>query len=312
VTLTDAAMVRQLYATIYALPDMPAQRVCTDERGPHYTLAFREGQTPIVTVQAHRDGCRPVIISGQTPERKGTSAFWTQLDQAIYMATPPATPERLAIEYTPQPGKAPESALITSAAIAQRLYNAILALPLVTPGQECQSILTPKYQFAFFAKDQTIPAMIHDSCHSISLEGAYQSRGGEYAMNAQFTQVLQATLAEAIFAPARPDHLSLNIETYGTTSREENISDARLMAALYDHVFTLGTESPQPGCPPDADKIARKGAYLTFSFTQWSLPLLWVQIYEGSCAYAQISPTSRTWLQTDQRFWDLVHSAAGA
>src|SRR5437899_1233853 len=40
VTLTVTSLVQQLYATIYALPQMPEQQACTNERGPHYTLTF--------------------------------------------------------------------------------------------------------------------------------------------------------------------------------------------------------------------------------------------------------------------------------
>src|SRR5215813_8504804 len=44
VTLRDSALVRHLSATIYALPALavPAQQFCGVERGPHYTLTFRE------------------------------------------------------------------------------------------------------------------------------------------------------------------------------------------------------------------------------------------------------------------------------
>ena len=58
VTLTRASMVQQLYATIYALPQMPTYRACTAERGPHYTLTFRQDDTTLVKVVAMRDGCR--------------------------------------------------------------------------------------------------------------------------------------------------------------------------------------------------------------------------------------------------------------
>src|SRR5262249_15388206 len=136
-TLRDAALVQRLYATIYALPPLsalPADQVCTSERGRHYTLTFRQGTIPLVTVQANRDGCRPVTIAGETAVRQGTSAFWQQLDQAIFTATPPLSPDRLAIALTPHAGQAPQSAQIPSAATARQFYEAILALPQASAG----------------------------------------------------------------------------------------------------------------------------------------------------------------------------------
>lgn len=310
VTLADATLTRQLYATILALPDMPAERACTDERGPHYTLTFRQGAASLVSVQANRDGCRPVTIEGHLPERKGTDAFWKQLDQAIYAATPPANPDRLAIAYTPQAGQASQSALIVSAATARRLYEAILALPLATSWQDCLGNPVPTYQLVFFAPNQAIPAIIYDSCQSVSLQGAYQSRGGTYAMNDGFKHILQSVLAEATFTRARPDQLSLTVEKVRATSYQTSIGDAQFMVSLYDKVFTLPSATPQQGCPPDADKIAGKGTFATFSFSQWSLPLLQVEVYEGSCTFAQLASTGQ-WLQGDQEFWDLVHRAIG-
>src|SRR5215469_1909734 len=57
VTLTNARLVQQLYKTIYTLSIMPQYQACTAERGPHYTLTFRQGKKPLVTVIAMRDGC---------------------------------------------------------------------------------------------------------------------------------------------------------------------------------------------------------------------------------------------------------------
>lgn len=309
-TLTNASLVRALYTTINTLPPMPADLGCTMERGPHYTLTFLRGAVSLATVHAHRDGCRPVTISGEARTRRGISAFWKALDQAIYMATPPANPQRVSIEYTPQPGKAPESALITSATTAKRLYDAILALPLVTPDHSCQANLTPAYQLVFFAPAQAIPAAIHNSCGSVVLEGNYQSRGGEYAMSSEFRQIFQAILAGVTLSPARPDHLTTGVASYQSGSREVTVTDARLMSALYDAAFTLASSSPQPGCPSEADKVARKGTFVTFTFTQWSLSLLQITTYQGSSSCAQRSPGG-PWVRAGSAFWDLAQRAAG-
>jgi hypothetical protein len=88
-TLTaNSALVLQLYATTFALPLMPQNVVCTLERGPHYTLTFLRNNKPLATALAKRDGCHPVTITGEKQDRQATSAFWSQLDQAIQRATP--------------------------------------------------------------------------------------------------------------------------------------------------------------------------------------------------------------------------------
>ena len=92
VTLVTVSKVQQLYTTIYALPQMPADQSCTMELGPHYTLTFRQAGTLLSTVVAMRDGCRPVSLAGENQDRQATKEFWAQLDQAIYAATPPARP----------------------------------------------------------------------------------------------------------------------------------------------------------------------------------------------------------------------------
>lgn len=308
VTLSDAALVQHLYATIYALPALPARQACTAEGGPSYTLTFRQSTTMLVTVQASRDGCRQVTISGATPVRQGTSDFWQQLDQAIFTATPPLRPDRLAIAFTPHASQAPQSALITSAATAQQVYDAILALPLASAAQACPAEPVPTYQFVFFAGEQAVPASMNDLCQTIEVAGGYQWRGGIFAMTDQFRSVLQSVLAGATFAPARPDHLALWVEKAHTTSSQVNVSDQQLMLALYDRIFPLSEIASQPGCPPDADKLAGTGTYATLTFTQWNLPLVQIATYEGSCSFVQLSATGQ-WLQANQALWDLVHRA---
>jgi hypothetical protein len=311
VTLTDAALVRHLYAAIYTLPALPDNLACTAERGPHYTLTFRQSTTPLVTVQANRDGCHPVTIVRATPARQATSAFWQQLDQAIFVATPPLRPDRLAIAFTPHAGQAPQSAQITSATVARQFYDAILALPLASAAHSCLSAPVPTYQLVFFAGEQTVLAFVDEACHTITVEGDYQSRGGTFTMTDQFRSALQSVLDSAAFAPARPDQLAPSVVKDYTTSHQAPVSDTQLMQALYDRVFTLPAIAPQPGCPPNADKLARKGTYATLTFTQWKLPLLQVGTYEGSCSFIQLS-TRGQWLQADQVFWDLVHRALAA
>jgi hypothetical protein len=319
VTLSDAALVRQLYATIYALPTSGAAAGgCTRMAGPSYTLTFRQGTAPLVTVQADYSGCRTVTIVGATPVRQWTSAFGEQLQQAIVHATSPLRPTRLAIAVAPhatQTLAAPQSAEITTAAVAQQLYDAILALPLVSAGGEgCPSVATPTDQFVFFAGEQMVPACVDDTSQTVIIDGGYQWRGGVFTLTDQFRSQLRSILAGAKFAPGRPDQFGLTV-TKGHTSAEAPVSDTQLFLALYDRIFTLPVvaskgEWPFPGCPPDADKVAGTGVWTRFTFTQWDLLLMRIDTYEGSCRFVQEADTGQG-LKSDQAFWDLVHRALG-
>jgi hypothetical protein len=307
-TLTNPALVSRLYATIYTLPAMPENIACTAERGPHYTLIFRHSAATLVTIQANRDGCGPVTISGATSVRQGTSAFWQQLDQTILAATPPLTPDRLAIAFTPHAGQPPQTAQITSATTVRQFYDTILALPKANPAPSCSPALVPTYQFVFFAGSQSVPAFVDDACQTVAIEGGYQSRGGAFAVNDQFRGLLRTLLTGVTFAPARPDHLTISILKDYTTSNQVSVGDSQLMLALYDHVFALPQTPSQSGCPPDSDKVNHKGTWATFSFTQWSLPIAQFATYESSCSFVQWAITGQ-WLRADPAFWDLVHRA---
>ena len=309
VTLTDARMVQQLYKTIYTLSIMPAYQACTAELGPHYTLTFRQGTKTLVTVIAMRDGCRPVSIAGEGYDRQATAAFWTQLDQAIYAATPPAKVQWFAILHLLHPGQPPQTARITDASTTQRLYDAILALPLDSPGN-IYTDSSPAYQLAFHAADQVIPSVISQKLGLISLEGHFQSRGGIYTMNAAFKRLLGNILAGATFAPAHPDAAFLTVDTQKGPSEQGGIADAALLQQLYKKVLTLRPAQAQPNCPSGEDKVARVGTFYEVDFTQWDLPILQVSVYEGSCRLIEINSTSQP-LQGDKEFWDLIHRAAG-
>ncbi len=130
VTLTVASMVQQLYTTIYALPQMPEQIACTAELGPHYTLTFYDKQKKLVTVLAENDGCRRISLSGEQHDRTamGNKAFWDQLENAIYQATPAAKIDWSSLMSTSSQTQLPQRVQITSICTAQRLYDAILAL----------------------------------------------------------------------------------------------------------------------------------------------------------------------------------------
>ncbi len=311
VTVNAASLVQRLYTTIYALPTLPAQRACTAELGPHYTLTFFQGGQTLVKVVAMRDGCRPVTISGETGDRQGTADFWTQLDQAIYEGTQPANPKQLVIAKTVDQTQPLQTAQITSAEAVQRLYDAILALPLLDKGNTCGNpAALPDDQLLFQAANQSIPATIDNTCNTVTLQGGYQSRGGTYRMNEQFKHLFASTIADATFAPAQPDHFTLDIQKVSGTSGQANVTDAALMQQLYQKVFTLKPTQPQPDCPSGADKAAGKGVWYTLNFSQWGQSILQVSAYEGSCTYVARSVTGQV-LQGDAAFWSLVHQAAG-
>ena len=309
VTLTVASMVQQLYSTIYTLPRMPENQACPANLGPHYTLTFSQGGKALVTVIAKRDGCLPVSIKGETRDRQATADFWAQLDQAIYHASPPASVQWLAVMRMPQTGQRPLTALISSAATAQRLYNAILALPLTSPNI---GILqgAPTYQLVFHAADQEIPSAIDMQHNLISLNGDIHSRTGLYTLNDQFKHLLEETLAGAAFAPARPDAATLTIQKRDVTSAQV-IKDLTFMEQFYMKFTTLQPAQPQPDCPSGADKVAGKGIFYDFHFSQWSLPILQAMAYEGSCKLIENTLTGQ-YYRGDQEFWNLVHRSASS
>ncbi|HEU0027428.1 MAG TPA: hypothetical protein VFQ25_09960 [Ktedonobacterales bacterium] len=311
VTLTDARLAQQLYATIAALPPMPEGLACTLELGPHYTLTFqRDGET-LMTALAKRDGCRSVTIAGESHDRKGTPAFWSQLDDAIHVATPPAHPVGLAIERTPDPAQASLTARIPSAEIARRLYDAILALKWLPSGPaSCEDAPILEYQLVFQTADGAIPAVIHNACGAVDLQGGFQARGGWFVMDDQFRRLFQQIVGGAMFAPATPDHLALTVARMRVPSHQIVVADTDLMRSLYQDIFSLRPAQPELGCPSDADKLAGKGTWYTLSFSQWGLPLLQIDAYEGSCARIDFSLTQRV-VQGDQTFWSLLHQAAG-
>ena len=308
VTLTVAGLVQQLYATMYALPQMPDNQPCPANLGPHYTLTFSQGGKTLVTVIAMRDGCGPVSIKGETRDRQATADFWAQLDQAIYHASTPASVQWLAVMRMPQTGQPPLTARISSATTAQRLYNAILALPLTSLNKgNLEGV--PEYQLVFHAADQEIPSVIDTQHNLISLNGNVHSRTGIYTLNDQFKRLLEETLAGATFAPARPDAATLTIQKRDVTSAH-SMKDMAFLQQFYTKFTTLQPAAPPQGCPSEADKVAGKGTFYDFRFSQWSLPILQAEVYEGSCKLIENTSTGQ-YYQGDQEFWNIVHRAAG-
>jgi hypothetical protein len=306
VTLTDIAQVRHLYATIHALPSLPANQACPAIAvSPQYLLTFLQGTATVMTAKADKGGCETVTIGGETPPRQATSDFWQQLDQAIITATPLLKPDRFAIATNPNPLQAPQSALVTSATTAQNLYDAILGLPRTDVGTGCTGSFVPENQIVFFSGDQALHASVDDVCQTIEVDGGFQWRGGRFAMSDQFKTMFKAILADAPFGPSTPDHLAFEVNTPQTMTPSVNFTDDQVIQALYSQVFQLPVTDGQPNCPPADDKLSGKGRFTTLAFTQWDLPLVRIDTYQGSCSYVQINGTGPQ-LKANQTFWDLL------
>ena len=307
-TLSVASMVQQLYTTIYSLPQLPDNQPCPADFGPHYTLTFNQGGKALVTVIAMRYGCKPVSIKGESGDRQANAEFWAQLDQAIYHASPTASVQWLAVMRVPQTGQWPFTARITSAGTAQRLYNAILALPLTSPTTGYLQG-SPAYQLVFHAANQDIPSAIDTQRNLISLNGNLQSRTGLYTLNDQFKRLLNETLSGATFAPAHPDTATLSIQKRDLSS-EQFIKNTTFIEQIYTKFNALQPAQTPQDCPSGADKVAGKGTFYYLQFSQWSLPVLQAEVYEGSCKLIQNTSTGQSY-QGDQEFWNLVHRAPG-
>lgn len=70
--------------------------------------------------------CWRETFSGEKQDRLASQSFRTQLHQAIVAAAPVPKPQALDIQHTLQGNQPVFTAHITNAAIAQRLYSALL------------------------------------------------------------------------------------------------------------------------------------------------------------------------------------------
>jgi hypothetical protein len=320
-TLTVGSQIESLYTTIYALPQMPEQAVCTAELGPHYTLTFYQGQKLLVTVLAEKHGCRRVSLSGEQHDRTagGKETFWDQLDSAIYEATPAASVDRLSLMPTSSNTGSPQMGQITSADVAQDFYNAILALPLITKNYSDSPLKNANIVYRtsdclliFHSADQSIAAAIDLKQNQIALDGENHSRGGVYRMNEQFTQLFEQILAGTTFVAANPDQLSVSISQASGAPTPIRVHDIALVQKLYARVLMLPVAQPPSGNCPGNDKEAGKAKWYNLTFSQWDLVLLQVTAYEGSCTFVteEAERGQSQYLQADQEFWTWLHQAA--
>jgi hypothetical protein len=316
VTLTNPSLVQHLYNTVAQLPDLPENAICPADMGPSYTLTFLRGGERLRTVTAGRYGCEVVSIVGVEQERQANQAFWSELDQDISLASPIARPEQLAILHRVQLDQSPETALLTSAATVEDLYQAILQLPPASQTGSCSPEVLHHYLLVFRTSTQAIPAVLDQKCQTITLQGNYQSRGGTFTVGAPFEQLFQRTLAAATFTPAKPDRLTMEIQAGNGAAHETTIADAQLRQQLFTTIFALPAGVAQPNCPSGQDKLAGSGTWYSLEFTEWDLlTLVMVGAYQGSCTEVDLDDGQGTnpgqILQGDREFWNLVHQAAG-
>ncbi len=310
-TLHTLALVQQLYKTMLALPSMPLNMACPADAGPSYQLVFRSGTHTLAQAEANSGGCGTVTLSGEKQPRLASPSFWSQLNQAIAKASPVPKPQALAIQQTLQGNQPVLTARIANAAIAQRLYSALLALPIAT-NPDCSDSQYPTYQMVFQTAKQAIAASISQQCQTISLNGNYQSPSGLYSLTAHFQQVFTQTLAEATFAPAQPDRLLKEIQMSNGVVVHGQVTDLSLARQLYSTIFTLQAGTIGPDCPSVADKINHTATLYTLNFSQWSLPIMELSVYKGTCQLINPSPgiaTGQT-LRGDTTFWNLLNLVA--
>ena len=315
--LTDKARVQKLYALINALPTMPEHQACTADAGPAYQLIFQQENQRFAPMNAQRFGCNPITIGSEKGSRQTSPEFWQLLDQAIYYATPQAQVQSIAIQQTQLTNLTVQTARLTSAATAQKFYEAILALPQLKLEDEVCSYSAIQHLVLQTAK-QAIQACLSTKQNRITIEGAQKVRGGTYAINQQFHQTWQSILASVTFAPAKPDHLLIGLDNRNKSS-DIPVQDALLRDALYNKTLTLPAAVVPKNCPSGEDKIAHKQVFYQLHFTQWDLPVRTIGVYEGSCKevenqtagqYTDEAGTGHFYT-ADAAFWTMLHKASG-
>ena len=259
VTLTNPSRVLHLYNTLLQLPDLAENSICPADMGPSYTLTFLYQGFHMLTASAERYGCETVSILGVEQERHANQVFWSELDQDISLASPAASPNQLAILHRTELDQLPETALLTSAATVEDLYQAILKLPASAQNANCSPESLHHYLLVFHSGSQAIPAVLDQKCQTITLQGNDQSRSGTFAVTASFEQLFEQTLASATFAPAKSDRLTMEIQKGNGVTHQTAIGDPQLWQQLFTTVFALPVGVAEPNCPSEQDKVAGKG-----------------------------------------------------
>jgi hypothetical protein len=86
-TITDPAVVHELYDAVWALrPKPPGDYFCPISFGLRYRLTFAAGPKATREVILEGDGCRVAHLDAST-ERATTESFWAELAGALGLST---------------------------------------------------------------------------------------------------------------------------------------------------------------------------------------------------------------------------------
>lgn len=307
-TVDDAAAAAKLYAAMGALPS-PAPGPCTADKGISYDLAFFESGQAVVTADADSGGCQTVTIS-TTDVRHADAAFWTLLEQTIAEHAPPVQTTRLEAVRRALPDQVPATFVITAAAPAQALYEAIGSLPSRPTSSVCE--LSGTYdELVFLAGDQRIPATAdHNGCVTIWVPAL--GHNVMYQADDVFWQLMDRTLTDTWAAPARPDRLLLWVisKASGDPAASaigesgETITQPALTQPLFDALFALSV--PPPGWQCTAPPGTVYG--LDFSWDEMGMVGVHADRGCGTVSFATIDGAQVH--LADQHFWDAFLRAA--
>jgi hypothetical protein len=315
VTVEQAETAQGLLRAADALPSTPAQQVCDAIAGPRYELTFIEGGRVVVVATADRGGCPSVRFAAPNttpgaPEdtRQADDAFWRLLERVVADATPPARPDHVVVVTFPASHQPATATTIGSPEQAQRLYDAILALPALPQNPSCPATHGQRHELAFFEGAHAIRATLdRGGCGT-----AQVLPGSLHQADAALWRVLDDALAGVVSTPARPERLDLKVEPVpgdpSGTAHATMVRDTAVVQQLYAAVYALSALSPARSC------IATVGARYGMSFSLGEggggIELLAALADKGGCGTVDLGDGDVR--LADGAFWGLVDRADGA
>jgi hypothetical protein len=301
IEVKDAATAQRLYDAAVSLPVAPQQRACLAMGGPHYKMTFHQSGQADVTFVADRGGCQDVTLS-QSDVRQSDEAFWQTLERAVFDFAPPFKAWRLDILRF-APGAKPTFATVPSAQAAQAIYDAARALPAQPKNPTCPDIIRARSELVFFTGDQRIQVSAGESgCGSVTFPQTSDKR----QPNIAFWDLLAKTAGGVKVAEARPGHLAVKTEPIngnpsGVAGVTE-VSDAALMAHLYDVTLALPRVAGKPTCATPSQTL------YGLSFSVDDLSLLTAVTGQSGCAAVTLNGGDQR--ATTPPFWALARQAA--
>lgn len=300
VLVKDAQQAQKVYTAALALPQVPINQACPAIAGPHYDLTFLKDGQVIATATANQSGCGSVTI-GTDDVRQANPDFWNLLRLLIAEASPPVQPDRLEVISFAANQTPPLFSLIASPEQAQRLYDALRALPTLPENTGCPEQQGVHYTLVFFQAEQRYQALLDaKGCISGPLDGTEYHQA-----NAAFWQLLKQTLAGASTGPARPDTLNMKTEPASgdpsSTASASTIQQKPIVQQLYDAIFALPALPANQSCP------STKGTLYGLSFSQDNIELVSFIADKSGCG--TVSTNDGSVRLADQHFWNLVHQA---